>query len=99
MRNETVRGYSSKMALTIGVKLGRLDLRATNSLQVQKNLFDHPHVMMGFPGQHHMSFTWKEIASLLGVSRMTLYRKKMEFNMTDVRTPIHSDRDLKALVS
>ena len=30
-----------------------------------------------------LSFTWKQIAALLGVSRMTVYRRRAEFGMLD----------------
>lgn len=45
-----------------------------------------------------LSFSWKQIASLLGVSRMTIYRRRVEFNMTEVGTFIHSYENLKAIV-
>ncbi len=45
-----------------------------------------------------LSFTWTEIASLLGVSRMTIYRRRREFGMLDEGQAI-SDADLRSLLS
>ena len=45
-----------------------------------------------------LSFSWTQIASLLGVSRMTIYRRRVEFNMTEIGTRIHNFSDLKALI-
>ena len=44
-----------------------------------------------------MSFTCKQIASMLGVSRMTIYRRRMEYGVTEAGANI-SDDDLKAIV-
>ena len=45
-----------------------------------------------------LSFSWTQIASLLGVSRMTIFRRRIEFNMVEVGIPVHSDHDLKVLI-
>ena len=45
-----------------------------------------------------LSFSWTKIASLLGVSRMTIYRRRVEFHMIDVGTVIHDYSDLISLV-
>jgi len=44
---------------------------------------------------HSLSFTWTEIASLLGVSRMTLYRRRQEFGLLDDPTRTISDTELR----
>ena len=44
-----------------------------------------------------LSFTWTEIASLLGVSRMTIYRRRLEYGMLHQGRPI-SDSDLRDLI-
>ena len=44
-----------------------------------------------------LGFTWTAIASMLGVSRMTVYRRRQEFNMLEVGEPI-SDADLLSLL-
>ena len=44
-----------------------------------------------------LSFSWTQIASLLGVSRMTIYRRRMEFNMGDAGVAIN-DHDLKLII-
>ena len=45
-----------------------------------------------------MSFTWTEIASLLGVSRMTVYRRRCDFNMLGSRRSTLTDAQLRALI-
>ena len=32
---------------------------------------------------HSMGFTWVEIADLLGVSRMTIFRRRREFGLVE----------------
>ena len=44
-------------------------------------------------------FTWSEIAQLIGVSRMTIYRRREEFNMVDEPTATLTDSELKQKVS
>ena len=45
-----------------------------------------------------LSFSWTAIAELLGVSRMTVYRRRREFNMLDSsRTPL-TDSQLRELI-
>ena len=46
-----------------------------------------------------LSFTWTEIASLLGVSRMTLYRRRQEFGLLDDPIRAISDIELRRKVS
>ena len=45
-----------------------------------------------------LSFTWTEIASLLGVSRMTIYRRREECNMLQEYRDVLSDAELDALI-
>ena len=45
-----------------------------------------------------LSFTWGEIASLLGVSRMTIYRRRVEYDMVDDPRNIPTDSELEHLV-
>lgn len=45
-----------------------------------------------------LSFSWTQIASLLQVSRMTIYRRRVEFNLMEVGTVIRNYSDLKAIV-
>ncbi len=45
-----------------------------------------------------LSFTWTEIASLLGVSRMTIYRRRCDFNMLGSRRSTLTDAQLRALI-
>ena len=44
-----------------------------------------------------LSFTWAKIARLLGISRMTLYRKRLEFDMLQRGTRI-SDNELYVVI-
>ena len=44
---------------------------------------------------HSLSFTWTKIASLLGVSRMILYRRHQEYGLLDDSTRIISDPELR----
>lgn len=44
-----------------------------------------------------MSFSWTKIASMLGVSRMTIYRRRMEYGITSSGISI-SDDDLKSVL-
>ena len=44
------------------------------------------------------SFSWTEIASLLGVSRMTVYRRRREFDLLSRRLQDISDDELRTLV-
>ena len=44
-----------------------------------------------------LNFTWTAIASMMGVSRMTIYRRRQEFNMLEVGEAI-SDVDLHSLL-
>ena len=46
-----------------------------------------------------MSFSWSHIAELLGVSRMTIYRRRVEFGLLDNPTTPISDSDLITTVS
>ena len=45
-----------------------------------------------------LSFTWSQISSLLGVSRMTIYRRREEFGMLDEQATGLSDSELIALL-
>ena len=44
---------------------------------------------------HSLGFTWTEMATLLGVSRMTLYRRRQEFGMPSSSQQSISDRELQ----
>ena len=46
-----------------------------------------------------LCFTWTDIASLLGVSRMTIFRRFQEFQMLDDATNIIDDAQLRLLLS
>ena len=45
-----------------------------------------------------LSFTWVEIASLIGVSRMTLYRRRVEYDMVEDPRIVPDDNELRHLV-
>lgn len=44
---------------------------------------------------HSLGFTWTEMATFLGVSRMTLYRRRQEFGMLTSSQQNISDRELQ----
>ena len=44
------------------------------------------------------TFTWGEIANLLGVSRMTIYRRRVEYDMVEDPRHIPTDSELEHLV-
>ena len=44
-----------------------------------------------------MSFTWTQIAEMLGVSRMTIYRRRVEYQMVHESNGSISDDDLKVV--
>ena len=48
---------------------------------------------------HSLSFSWTDIALLLGVSRMTLYRRRQEFGMLDEPGRELTDTELRTRVS
>ena len=41
-----------------------------------------------------LSFSWSEISKLLGVSRMTIYRRRLEYNLIDEPSRSMSDKPL-----
>ena len=45
-----------------------------------------------------LSFTWIEIARLLGVSRMTIYRRRVEYDMVEDPRTIPDDSELTHMV-
>ena len=48
---------------------------------------------------HSLSFSWTQIASILGVSRMTIYRRRAEFGMLNSTTSnTMSDEELRSSV-
>ena len=47
---------------------------------------------------HSLSFTWVEIAALLGVSRMTVYRRRVEYDMVEDPRIVPDDSELRRLV-
>ena len=47
---------------------------------------------------HSLSFSWANIASLAGVSRMTIYRRRVECGLLDDQRDTLSDADLDALI-
>ena len=46
-----------------------------------------------------MSFTWTQIARMLGVSHMTIYRRRVEFQMVQSVNGTLSDNELKLLLT
>ena len=46
-----------------------------------------------------LSFSWTQIASLLGVSRMTIFRRRQEFGLLDEPTRTLSDAELRLKIS
>lgn len=46
-----------------------------------------------------LCFTWTDIALILGVSRMTIFRRRQEFGMLDDATNIIDDTQLRLLLS
>ena len=47
---------------------------------------------------HSLSFSWVQIASVLGVSRMTIYPRRVEFGMLNSATRTMSDEELRSAV-
>ncbi len=47
---------------------------------------------------HSLSFSWTDIAQMLGVSRMTIYRRRLEYSMLSEPINIVSDSTLYELV-
>ena len=47
---------------------------------------------------HLMGFTWVEIADLLGVSRMTIFRRRREFGLTDSVSDSIDDDELELVI-
>ena len=45
-----------------------------------------------------LSFTWTEIASLLNVSRMTIYRRRQEYGLLNTPTTNITDDELQAII-
>lgn len=45
-----------------------------------------------------LSFTWTEIASLLNVSRMTIYRRRQEYGLLNTPTTNVTDDELQAII-
>ena len=45
-----------------------------------------------------LSFSWTEIASLLGVSRMTVYRRRVECGLLDEHRDVLSDAELDSII-
>ena len=45
-----------------------------------------------------LSFSWTEIASLLGVSRMTIYRRRVECGLLHEQRDVLSDAELDAMI-
>ena len=48
---------------------------------------------------HSLSFTWTEIASLLGVSRVTVYRQRQEFGLLNDPSVEINDAELQIVLS
>jgi len=46
-----------------------------------------------------LSFTWKDIASLLGVSRMTIFRRRQEIRMLEEPSSSLDDRELRTVLA
>lgn len=48
-----------------------------------------------------LNFTWSEIGHMLGVSRMTIYRRRRDFGILDIRSNLKtiSDADLRTYLS
>ena len=44
---------------------------------------------------HSLSFSWSQIAAILGVSRMTLYRRRAEFGMP---SRVIGDKQLRSMM-
>ncbi len=47
---------------------------------------------------YSLCFTWTEIATLLGISRMTIYRRRCDFNMLTLNTSTLTDAELRELI-
>ena len=45
-----------------------------------------------------MRFTWVQIASILGVSYMTVYRRRQEYEMFDDSTGTVTDNELRQII-
>ena len=46
-----------------------------------------------------LSFTWSDIAKLLGVSRMTIYRRRVEYRLTEEPRIVPTDAQLHTVIS
>ena len=47
---------------------------------------------------HSLSFSWKKISSMLGVSRMTIYRRRVQYGLVHPARQTLSDAELQATV-
>ena len=47
---------------------------------------------------HSLSFSWTEISHLIGVSRMTIYRRRVEYGMMDETSRTLSDEALSEIL-
>ena len=47
---------------------------------------------------HSLSFSWEQIAGILGVSRMTIYRRRVEFGLLTSPMQTISDENLCTVI-
>lgn len=79
--------------------------------QWSRNSYQVPLVISTSPGRprfdisqeqlvylHSLSFSWSQIAAILGVSRMTLYRRRAEFGMLGSPSQVIGDEQLHSMV-
>ena len=71
--DELLRGDHANSYRAAGIRTGR---RGRPSFSITREQLEY---------LQSMSFTWSEIGSILGVSRMTIYRRRQEYNMLGER--------------
>ena len=48
---------------------------------------------------HSLSFSWSDVSDMLGVSRMTIYRYRRDFNMVSGTRQILTNHQLRAFIT
>lgn len=48
---------------------------------------------------HSLSFSWSDVSDMLGVSRMTIYRYRRDFNMVSETRQTLTDHQLRAIIT
>ena len=113
-RSSVVLGYGERLSTLQGLlqslhvewqqyrdSVERASVRSRYHAPVEHRPFGRPRFLIQ-PDQleylRSLSFTWVEIASLFCVSRMTIYRRRVEYDMLENQHQIPSDAELLQLV-